>query len=127
MRCLSIMTYSQKELGRRIRAQRRKNKLTIEKLCEMLEVSPSFIGLVERGTSGVSLENLCKLSEIFQVSTDYLLKGEETNTLAKEEKTIHDGRSNIDILNTYLYNYTEEEIQFIIDLVKFLKPRISVK
>ncbi len=93
----------------------------------MLEVSPSFIGLVERGTSGVSLENLCKLSEIFQVSTDYLLKGEETNTLAKEEKTIHDGRSNIDILNTYLYNYTEEEIQFIIDLVKFLKPRISVK
>ena len=68
-------SFNQKELGKRIRDERLKNKLTIEKLCELLDVSPSFIGLVERGTSGISIEKLCRLSEIFQVSTDYLIKG----------------------------------------------------
>ncbi len=58
-------SFSQKEIGKRIRDQRLKNKLTIEKLCELLDVSPSFIGLVERGTSGISIEKLCRLSEIF--------------------------------------------------------------
>ena len=57
-------SFNQKELGKRIRDERLKNKLTIERLCELLDVSPSFIGLVERGTSGISLEKLCRLRSI---------------------------------------------------------------
>lgn len=114
------MSFNAKDFGIRIRKERLRNQLTIEKLCEMLEVSPSFIGLVERGNSGISIEKLCNLSEIFGVSTDYLLKG--TNDETKQKK-----RSKIEILNTQLYDYTDDEIDFVIDMLKFLKPRISIK
>lgn len=114
------MGYNQKEIGKRIRGERLKNRLTIEKLCEMLEVSPSFIGLVERGESGISLEKLYRLSEIFNVSCDYLLKGE------KEKKSCSQ-RSKIEVLNTYLYDYTEDELDFALELLKFLRGKVEVK
>jgi len=116
-------SFSQKEIGKRIRDQRLKNKLTIEKLCELLDVSPSFIGLVERGTSGISIEKLCRLSEIFQVSTDYLIKGTQDNTSSVSKVENHA----LDALNAYLYNSTEDEILFILSLIKFIKPRVEIK
>ncbi|MEY8319524.1 helix-turn-helix transcriptional regulator [Lachnospiraceae bacterium 46-61] len=116
-------SFNQKELGKRIRDERLKNKLTIEKLCELLDVSPSFIGLVERGTSGISIEKLCRLSEIFQVSTDYLIKGTQDNTLSASKVENHA----LDALNAYLYNSTEDEILFILSLIKFIKPRVDIK
>ncbi len=112
------MAYDQKALGERIRAERKKNKLTIERLCELLEVSPSFIGLVERGTSGISLEKLCKLSEILHVSTDYLLKGEKEG--AQPE------RSYAEILQANLCTYSEDELQFLVELMNFLRPRATL-
>ena len=116
-------SFNQKELGKRIRDERLKNKLTIEKLCELLDVSPSFIGLVERGTSGISIEKLCRLSEIFQVSTDYLIKGTQDNTSSVSKVENHA----LDALNAYLYNSTEDEILFILSLIKFIKPRVDKK
>lgn len=116
-------SFSQKEIGKRIRDQRLKNKLTIEKLCELLDVSPSFIGLVERGTSGISIEKLYRLSEIFHVSTDYLIKGsQDINTSPQKQNN-----SALDALNAYLYNSTEDEILFILSLIKFIKPRVEIK
>lgn len=116
-------SFNQKELGKRIRDERLKNKLTIEKLCELLDVSPSFIGLVERGTSGISIEKLCRLSEIFHVSTDYLIKGTQDNTPSAPKPENHA----LDALNAYLYNSTEDEILFILSLIKFIKPRVDIK
>lgn len=120
-----IMSFSfdQKEIGKRIRDQRLKNKLTIEKLCELLDVSPSFIGLVERGTSGISLEKLYRLSEIFHVSTDYLIKGNQDVETSSQQQN----NSALDALNAYLYNSTEDEILFILSLIKFIKPRVEIK
>ena len=116
-------SFSQKEIGKRIRDQRLKNKLTIEKLCELLDVSPSFIGLVERGTSGISLEKLYRLSEIFHVSTDYLIKGNQDVETSSQQQN----NSALDALNAYLYNSTEDEILFILSLIKFIKPRAEIK
>ncbi len=116
-------SFSQKEIGKRIRDQRLKNKLTIEKLCELLDVSPSFIGLVERGTSGISIEKLCRLSEIFHVSTDYLIKGRQDIETSPQQQN----NSALDALNAYLYNSTEDEILFILSLIKFIKPRVEIK
>lgn len=113
------MSFNSKDVGIRIRKERIRNQLTIEKLSEMLDVSPSFIGLVERGNSGISLEKLCKLSEIFSVSTDYLLKG--------DAESLNQQRRKLEVLNTYLYDYNEEEINFILELLKFLRPKITIR
>ena len=120
---ITSFSFDQKEIGKRIRDQRLKNKLTIEKLCELLDVSPSFIGLVERGTSGISIEKLCRLSEIFHVSTDYLIKGIQDVDASPQQQN----NSALDALNAYLYNSTEDEILFILSLIKFIKPRVEIK
>jgi len=75
------MNLDWKKIDSRIRTLRQNNNLTIERLCEMIGVSTSFIGLVERGDSKISIENLYKLSQVFHVSIDYLLKGEQEENI----------------------------------------------
>lgn len=108
------------EVGSRIRDLRKKNALTIERLSELLEVSTSFVGLIEKGESGISADNLLSLSQLFKVTVDYLLTGEDNPFLNKNK-----GR--FEALETYLYDYTDEEIDFILEMAKFLKNKIDIK
>lgn len=107
------------EIGGRLKKLRRKNNITIERLCEIIGVSTSFIGLIERGESRVSVDNLYKLSCVFNVSVDFILTG-NTSVI---EKTY----SKFDKLNAALYDYSDDEVDFAIDILKFLKQRTDVK
>ena len=108
------------EIGVRLKALRKNNGITIERLCEIVGVSTSFIGLIERGDSKISIDKLFKLSQAFGVSVDYILTG---NNLA----AIENPYSRFEKLNVAIYDYSEEEIDFLIELSKFLKQRVSVK
>lgn len=65
-----------KELGKRIRAERRKQDLTQEKLAEMAEISDSFMGHIERGGRTLSIETLAKLANALNLSIEYIVCGE---------------------------------------------------
>ena len=60
-------------LGERIKLGRKANRLTREKLAELIEVSPRFLAEVESGKVGVSLQTLKNISMELDVSSDYLL------------------------------------------------------
>ena len=62
-------------LGARIAALRRKAGLSQAQLGEALQVSPSTVGMYEQGRREPAAQTLVKLSEIFDVSTDFLLTG----------------------------------------------------
>ena len=109
-----------KEISKRLKDLRIKNKITIERLSEIIGVSTSFVGLVERGDSGISVDNLYKLSCVFAVTMDYLLTGE----LEGSVQTTQQKFSN---LTTALADYSDKEIDFLIDISKFLKSRVSIK
>ena len=64
-------------MGLRIKKQRKALNLTQEVLAEQLDISVKHFSEVERGLSGLSIENLIKLSNILGVSIDYIVKGEE--------------------------------------------------
>ena len=68
-----------KEMGRRIRSKREYLGFSRENLAEALEVSPQFIADIEYGNKGVSIKRLYMLSQILQVSADYILAGEREN------------------------------------------------
>jgi transcriptional regulator with XRE-family HTH domain len=74
------MEFDIKAMGARIRAERKRSGLTIERFSERLDTSFSFIGLLERGECGLKLETLVRLSQTLQVTTDYLLTGTDTPT-----------------------------------------------
>lgn len=65
------MNYS--AMGARIKQARKGQHLTQEQLAEMLNISPSFLGHVERGTRKASIETLYALCRALNVSADYLL------------------------------------------------------
>lgn len=60
-------------LGQRIRQERLKNKLTQEQLAEMIDVSTTYIGFIERGERSVTLEKITDIASILHVSVDDLI------------------------------------------------------
>lgn len=60
-------------LGERIRKARKQKHLTQEQLAEACDLSTAHIGHIERGTRALSIESLITISEVLNVSTDYLL------------------------------------------------------
>ena len=64
-----------KEIGNRIRQRRKELKLTQEKLSEILEITPTYISEIERGTGISSLATITKLSKVLKIDLDYLVFG----------------------------------------------------
>lgn len=62
-------------MGQRIRAKRLEMCLTQEKLAEMVEISPSHVGEIERGTSICSLAVIVNIASVLHLNLDNLVKG----------------------------------------------------
>jgi transcriptional regulator with XRE-family HTH domain len=71
-----MYTIDYRALGARIRAERRRREITQEKLAEMVDISVSFMGHVERGGRTLSIETLIKLANVLELSIEYLVGGE---------------------------------------------------
>lgn len=65
------------DMGLRMKNARKKLHLTQEDMAEQLGVSVKHYSGIERGVAGVSLETLVNVSNILNVSLDYLVKGNE--------------------------------------------------
>ena len=62
-------------LGARIAALRRAKGWSQGDLAQMLQVSPSAVGMYEQGRREPSAQMLVAMAEFFNVTTDYLLTG----------------------------------------------------
>lgn len=63
-------------IGKRIKAERKKNGLTQEALAERLDVSAHYIYELERGMKAMSVPVLMQIAQTLHVSTDSLLFGD---------------------------------------------------
>lgn len=73
-------------LGSRIAALRRNAGLSQSELASRLRISPSAVGMYEQGRREPSVDMIVEMAQIFNVSTDYLLKGETLDE--REEKAL---------------------------------------
>lgn len=69
------------EIGARIKAYRKSISISQEKLAEMVNVSPHYIYEIERGSKSMSLDTLMNLSVALQLSTDYILFGNQATDI----------------------------------------------
>lgn len=92
-------------MGLRIKEKRKSLKLTQEEISEMLDISVKHFSEVERGLTGLSIENLIKLSNILGVSIDYIVKGEAD-------------KNKWDCIISALQNVPKEKEKLINDLIK---------
>lgn len=63
-----------KEIGFKIKIERMKQKISQEKLAEMVDCSLSYIGFVERGEMSLSLYNFIKISSVLKLDVQEFLK-----------------------------------------------------
>ena len=66
-------------LSDRLQVLRKSHNLSQEQLAEKLNVSRQAISKWESGQANPDINNLLKLSDIYQTSTDYILTGKELN------------------------------------------------
>ena len=64
-----------KDMGKRISDRRKQLRLTQDELAEKMDVTPQMISTAELGKKAIRPENLLKLSEALEVSSDYILTG----------------------------------------------------
>lgn len=75
-------------LSGRLQELRKSHNLSQEQLAEQLDVSRQAISKWEGGQANPDVNNILKLSKIYEVSTDYILTGRETDNQIVYKETI---------------------------------------
>lgn len=65
-----------KNFGKKLRKLRNQRGLTLRELSMMLDVDYGYIGRMERGEKKPNVAMVLKISQIFNISTDVLIKDE---------------------------------------------------
>ena len=91
------MYFNQAEFGQRIKELRTMKGLTQEELAYRLNIGHVHMNSIECGRKGCSIDLILELSELFNVSTDYLLKG-QVNTTGEMKEVVREMRDNLDAL-----------------------------
>lgn len=95
--------------GETIRRERKARNIEVDELAAIMDLSPQFIGLIERGQRGTKLSNLIKFADLFDMSLDELVYG---NLRQKGEPTKHD---TLKILTSRL---SDNKLDFLIAVVR---------
>ena len=106
-----------KHIGENIRTARKAKNLTIDTLSELVGISPSFLGTLERGESSLSVETLISVCTVLGVSADSIII-DPAPAAAPARATKKD------TLITMLNNATDDELSFLIDYVKLYRNRV---
>jgi len=100
------------KIGNRIRIERENFDMTREKLAELLNISPNFLGQIERGERKMSISTLINISECLHISIDYLFF---------EEENIE----NDNVLHSLLNKCSKKEAKVIEDIIKLILPHLA--
>ena len=84
-----------KSLGKNIRNERKKQNLTIEELAFKADITPNYLGKIERAQTKLSLESLVKIANALKVTTDDLLFHDLTTFPSKKVDHINSQLNNI--------------------------------
>lgn len=102
-----------KDVGERIRIEREKFNISREKFSELLNLSPFFVGQIERGERKMSISTLINVSECLHTSIDYLIFGEVLDD---------------EVNNSFQYiinKCSPKEIKVIEEIAKIILPHIK--
>ena len=129
-------------LGEKIKKYREEKKMTQMEVAEVLEVNPATISKYEAGTLEPNIESLKKLSELFEISIDQLVKEDKFDIskinvleVLKEQKSMKlkgNLYHNTQIIFAYNTNHiegsklTEDQTRYIYETNTLLTEKESI-
>lgn len=72
-----------REMGKRIKRIRKQHNMTQAQLADMLGISSDQISNIELGKSACKTDHIFLLTQIFDISADFLFKGEGREVVAE--------------------------------------------
>lgn len=112
-------------IGRNIRENRKLRRFSVENLAEFLELSASYIGLLERGDRCPSLKIVYKLCDLFGITPNDLLTNPEADkaeTLnVAEDEAAYNIKTQTEAIVSLIRTLEENQLEFVIDTIKNLK------
>lgn len=84
------MELDRRAIGRRIQEQREKLGFTQQYIYDKIDISQNHYSRVENGHVGIAIEKLLQISDILNISIDYILKGTDSNNKKSEFETKYD-------------------------------------
>ena len=114
-------------MGNNIRRERISRNMSIDELAELLELTPGFVGLIERGQRGATPQTLTKLSNVFGISIDsFFAGGDGKNLSVAEEPELGTHKKRKKILSL-ISDLPEKELDFVIQIVKATRAMSNPK
>ena len=101
------------KVGTQIRSEREKFGMTRENFSELLDISPYFLGQIERGERQMSVKTLVNVCECLHVSMD---------SLFFEQVNIN---TNNNVLYSLINKCSQNEINVIQAIIKLILPHLK--
>ena len=102
-------------IGKNIRLERESRRLSRDELAEMMDLTSSHMGLIERGERGATAVTLSKLSKAFDLPIDNLFTNPKPGGYSVREEKNSPQSKKIQSLMTCL---NETELEFIVHTIK---------
>ena len=103
-------------IGENIRRERLKRGISAIEFAEMLELSPGFVGLIERGERGTTSSNLYKIASVFNLSTDELFESNSEESVELEQQEAKRNR-----IMSLMFDFSDGELDYIANTVLGLR------
>jgi len=107
-------------IGENIRNERIARDISIDELSEMLDLTPGFVGLIERGQRGTTSNTLYRLSEVFDIPIDALFRNNKDSSLSFGEGSLDTTAIKRRKIASFISGFKEDELEFIIGVIKSL-------
>ena len=111
------------EIGKRLRKQRDSLHLTREQVAEMMDITPKFISDIERGEKSMALGTLYKFMQIYDMSADFILTGNEESN---GEKLANARQIKENILGS-MSNMTEHQLSCMEQVVYYFAKSLDAE
>ena len=106
-------------IGKNIRMERESRRLSRDELAEMMELTSSHMGLIERGERGATAVTLSRLSGAFGIPIDHLFVSPKREGLSvREERNVKD--ANAKKIQSLMTCLDDKELEFIVHAIKGL-------
>ena len=100
-------------IGKRLKEERNRLHYTQDEVSEMIGVTPAYVGHIERGERGFSIETLIKLCNVYKVTIDYLFEDviqQDKNSISEQislllrDKDENQQKAILDIMKAVIRN-----------------------
>jgi len=105
-------------MGARIQAERMARRIDRDELCKILGITPSHMGLIERGERGVTAFMLHKVAETFNLPMDVFFKSIERTPVKNKDDAKAMKRAK---LAACTVDFSERELDFAISIVSAIR------